>query len=349
MANREKHMTPTRSGTLAHIRIRGVLHRRHFPNGTAIVKVKQWLLKTELKYRGNPLAVPGTFEHDAARYLEIVKAMPTYAQRAQHVQEWITAFGTTPRDEITAAMIQQQLTIWRSTERQVKQRTKKGADQRYRTLILSAAAVNKRRTALMHLFTVLDGKAGQNPVRDVPKFSTPTEQPRGLDYATIRKIFTAMPASKSKARLMVMAYTGIPPAQMKRISPEDADLTGMTVSLVGRRKGRGTQGRLIPLTTAGVKAFQMMAREGAFGPFANSTLRVTFSRACRTALGRDGLTPYDLRHSFGTEVYRSSGDIRATQVLMGHSTPQLTHRYTLNAVEQRLTDALRQFGKRRRR
>jgi integrase len=61
-----------------------------------------------------------------------------------------------------------------------------------------------------------------------------------------------------------------------------------------------------------------------------------------TCQGRDGtgLRAYDLRHAFGTELYAKSGDIRATQVLMGHSTPQLTHRYTLAAVDPRVQAAI---------
>jgi len=54
----------------------------------------------------------------------------------------------------------------------------------------------------------------------------------------------------------------------------------------------------------------------------------------------DGVRPYDLRHSFGTAVYRASGDIRATQELLGHSAPALTARYTLGAVDDRLKAAV---------
>src|ERR1044071_7330944 len=97
-----KHLTPTASGTLAHIRIHGTLHRQHFIRGTDPQDMRTWLLKTELKYRGNPQAVKGTFEGDALRYLETVKAMPTFAKRKKHIEEWIAVFGTRRRDGITA-------------------------------------------------------------------------------------------------------------------------------------------------------------------------------------------------------------------------------------------------------
>jgi integrase len=344
MSRREKHQTKTKSGTLAHIRINGQLHRQHFNRETDPLTIKKWLLKTELKYRRTTSTQRGRFDADALAYLETVKAMPTFEQRKQHIEEWIAVFKDTPRDRITAADIQHQLNAWRTETRQVKQRAKAG-QTRTKSVTLSAASVNKRRTALMHLFTVLDGKSEPNPVRDVPKFTPPSEQPRGLSYDLIRAIFAAMPASKSKARLMVMAYVGLPPALIKQVEPHDVNEKLLTVAVHGRRKGRGTQGRVYPLTRDGVRAFQMMRREDAWGPFSHATLRVVFKRACKHALGRDNFTPYDLRHSFGTELYRASGDIRATQVLMGHSTPQLTHRYTLAAVDPRLLAALKTFGK----
>jgi integrase len=38
-------------------------------------------------------------------------------------------------------------------------------------------------------------------------------------------------------------------------------------------------------------------------------------------------TAYQCRHSFGTEIYASSKDIRVTQVLMGHASPATTAGY----------------------
>lgn len=343
---REKHMTPTRSGTLAHIRIHGQLHRQHFPHGTDPVKIRQWLLSVELKYRHASAKKTGRFADDAAAYLAAIAAMPTLAQRTQHIHEWTAVFGDRKRDNITPDEIRTQLHRWRTEPRDVRQPN----TTETRTLTLSAAAVNKRRTALMHLYSVLDGKAARNPVRDVPRFTEPAPAPRALAMPVVRAILDAVPACRNKARLMVLAYTGLPPAQIMQITAADVDLEHGTVAVPGRKKGRGTQGRILPLTPDGVAAFKLMAQEDAWGRFGGPSFRRSFERAYRKALKLAKAadvphTPYDLRHSFGTEVYRRSGDIRATQVLMGHSTPQLTHRYTLAAVDPRLIEALKDFGK----
>lgn len=319
----DKGITNTPYGFRASIRIRGKLHQKHFRRSTDRIEGRKWLLKTEIKYRrGSPTS--GRFDDDAARYLDTVTAMPTYQQRAQHIREWVAVFEHQKRDTITAAQITAQLHAWRAAGK-------------------SAASVNKRRSALMHLFTTLDGKAEPNPVKDTPKFQEPTPAPKALPYPWIARIFKAMVESKSKARLMVIAYTGIPHAQIQTIAAADVNFRARTVAVAGRQKGKGTGARIVPLTVDGVRAFKLMAKTQAWGSFSKSTLRVVFRRACKRALKREDFTPYDLRHSFGTEIYRSSGDIRATQILMAHSTPQLTHRYTLAAVDPRVAAAVQGF------
>lgn len=119
----------------------------------------------------------------------------------------------------------------------------------------------------------------------------------------------------------------------------------------GRKKGAGTSARAVPLTNEAVEALREFIACNAFGPFSHSSLWKTFSLARDAALEKYpkdrahllGLRPYDLRHSFGTALYTATGDIRATQLLMGHSRVEMTHRYTLGAVDQRLAGAIAAF------
>ena len=80
------------------------------------------------------------------------------------------------------------------------------------------------------------------------------------------------------------------------------------------------------------------------GPFSTSSAWRSFQRAC-AKLGLAGLRPYDLRHSFGTAVYAATGDLRATQKLLGHASRATTDRYTLAAVPERLQLAVGQTEK----
>ncbi len=317
----------TRTGYRAFIRLSvDRLASKRFPAHTPIPEMKQWREGQRVDFRRRPpVSRPSEgFAKDAESYLKAVAAMPSYDDRERDIQWWVEIFKERPREGIQSHEIAAALS----------------------SSTLSASSTNHRRTALAHLWRTLDGKAARNPIRDVPKRREPDAEPRGLSYDLIEKIFAAMEESKTKARLMVMAWTGIPPAQIKKIQPSDIELDSVYVR--GRAKGHGTKGRRVRLSPGGVTAFKAFMKADAFGPFSRSSMWKSFRLACKAVdpVKLKGVRPYDLRHSFGTAVYAASGDPRATQILMGHSRPEMTHRYTLGAVDEQVEKALIAFTKR---
>ena len=83
----------------------------------------------------------------------------------------------------------------------------------------------------------------------------PEPEPRGLPYSAVQTILDAMPdvgqaikgkprdsATKTKARLMLMAYAGFSPATIMRLRPKDVRRDAGAVFVAGRRKGKGARG-----------------------------------------------------------------------------------------------------------
>jgi len=54
MSHHASHCTKTKSGTLAHIRIHGTPHRKHFKKGTHPDIISQWLLKRRTSNSSSP-------------------------------------------------------------------------------------------------------------------------------------------------------------------------------------------------------------------------------------------------------------------------------------------------------
>jgi hypothetical protein len=54
MSHHASHCTKTKSGTLAHIRIHGTLHRKHFKKGTHPDIISQRLLKRRTSNSSSP-------------------------------------------------------------------------------------------------------------------------------------------------------------------------------------------------------------------------------------------------------------------------------------------------------
>lgn len=145
----------------------------------------------------------------------------------------------------------------------------------------------------------------------------------------------------TKLRLRVMAYVGVSQEELAGIAEGDLHLkdTEPWVRIKGRKKGKGTKSTAQPLTEQGAAALQALVDAGGLGSFSTSSMRTSFLRACRK-LGLHGLRPYDLRHSFATEIYAKTGDVKTAQLMMRHKDERTTQRYGKGAVPAVLAAAI---------
>jgi integrase len=328
-------------GIAATVKVGTLQREKRFAIDTPIRTIKGWQTDTRAALRKiAPTATRGTFAADAKRYLAAVAAMPTIKEREKQIALWTAEFGTRARYSITTVDVNTVLSRWLTQK-------------------LAPSTVRNRRTALAHVWTILDGKQAPNPVRDALLPALPDPEPRALTYTQIEAILNAMPdvgqgvagkarddASKTKARLAVIAYTGLPHALLKRLTPASIDWQIGTVTVPRRHKGKGVKTRTLKLTDAGLAALRHFADLECWGPFSNSSLWKSFRRACESLTGLDGVRPYDLRHSFATLVYAKTGDQKATSQLLMHApSSQMMDRYTIAAVEPRLKLAAGAFNR----
>ena len=318
------------TGYQAYVRIHGQLYTQHFPAGTGLDEMLSWRQHRKAKaVLGMEDQQVGAFASDCRRYLQAVQGMPTYQDRAYRIDQWRIALGgAKDRHLITSAEIRRVLEHW-----------KRGG--------LSHGSLNLRRTALLHLWTVLDGKSAPNPVKDVPRYREiqiplrlPTITQAEAAIAGIQKVgFTR--GAKSRARLRVLLWTGWPPAQLMKLQPEDVDWQGQTAYLSGRQKGRGVRGRRLPLLPQALSALQEFDAAEAWGRFSVQSLRKRLHDGCQRA--RPQVKPfrvYDLRHLFLTTIALTAKDDRVVAELAMHADIRQTRRYTEQSVDPRLTEAL---------
>lgn len=271
------------------------------------------------------------FADDARDYLsrDKVLKMPTCAERARHIGEWVAVFGNRERDHIQPHEIQRELDRMRA--------------------LLSAGSVNKRRTALMDLWTILDGRHQANPVKATKEYEEPEPEPRAPELALVLKILKAMPtqtdyAKKCKARLQVIAWTGWPHTIVKQLESSDLRYWKQGTAFVKRRKkGKGARARWLPLLPEAVKALREFHKVDAYGTFSNSSLHKRLTAVCKELkVGR--VRPYDFRHFFGTLIATITRDERAVQELMLLSTVEQARRYTAAATDPRVQAAVEEVA-----
>lgn len=335
----------TRTGWQVYVQVGGrFISERHPKTATlGALKARRDELRVEARQRhvarqARPQAHRGTLGADVRAYLAQVAAMPTVKCRARDLDAWLERFGDRPRASITAAEVREQLQIWRTVGPTMRyRRTKAGGQWVELKRGLSASACNHRRTALLHLFTILDGKGAPNPVRAVEAFVEPAPEPRGRPIELIGRVVARVTNPKHRARLQVLMWTGMRGnSELGKIEPHHVDLA-QQICYVPTAKG-GRQFRIIPLNQAGVDAWQEFIDADAWGPYDKEGLRAALRRAARAemqaaALERrdlprlDRIRVYDLRHSVATELLKNGADLADVQEFLGHTTPRMTRRY----------------------
>ena len=292
-----------------------------------------------------PKARAGTFASDVPDYLKARAAMPGIRERARHMALWVAEFGHLPSDHIKPHQIMAVRDRWLTVGPKLV--TVKGGTRAKPKIValdvpLSASQVNNRLRALENFYTVMFGRHGYNPVREVEEPKEPTGQARGLPYDVVEQIIGSLRQLGKKGdkrpsltalRLRAIAYTGLSHGELMRVTAADLHLDESPpwVRITGRGKGKGTTETAQPLTEQGAAALRALAAVQ-LGPFSRHPVRRAFAAAARR-LGLDA-RPYDLRHSFASEVLeKTGGNLPVTQLLMRHRSQATTLRYGQKAID----------------
>ena len=147
------------------------------------------------------------------------------------------------------------------------------------------------------------------------------------------------PPPPGETRLAVMPFTGLTQKQLKQLRPEDVFWRESAIRAPARSKGKGASAQVLPVTRRGLEALARFAEIDCWGTFSNESLNKSFKRACEK-VGLPGKRAYDLRHTFGTEMYRRTHDPLVVQQSMLHRSSETTRRYILGAVPDVLQRAV---------
>lgn len=313
MPRRLKNIRPWKGGWQAYTEIHDKTHSKGFPLSETVEEMRAWISRERDLHR-KPKAVRGSFGAEIAEYLTRVVAMPSYQQRAAHLELWAKALRPDRlRRTITTAEIDRVIQQW----------------------ILDGFAprtIRKRRMSLLSMWNKLDGKDAPNPVRSSQCPREPKDEARSIDYETIGRLFDVMRPSPTKTCLLVLAWTGLPPGLMDKIEKSDLNLAQKTLRVRPRRKGAGVEARTLPLIPQGVEALRQFDREKLYGRVSHHNMNALFHRAClKLTPPLEGFRAYDLRHSFLTMLYMVTRDLATVARFALHANVAMSQRYAMGA------------------
>jgi integrase len=187
-----------------------------------------------------------------------------------------------------------------------------------------------RRTYLNHLKAF--GKwLGVNLVEGIRKPPAPRSTPDPLPESDLKKLVDAEEGA-SRAWVLLGAFCGLRAHETAKLAVGDL-VAGDGDEIVLRVTGKGGRTDVIPVPPVVLKALDLTM----VGPLWPGIRPERVSRAVAAAASKLGIRMryHQLRHRYGTAVYRASGrDLLLTQRLMRHASPATTAGYAAVADDQ---------------
>lgn len=313
MPRKLKGIRRRRDGWRVTVRVNGRLYTKQFPIDKPVAEMRAWR-ELQVTTFGGGRRRDGSLRADVETFLARpeIAAQSYVHQTAAHLALWIAALGgDRPRVDITRDEIEAVLQRWLRT--------------------LAAPTVYHRRSALLSLYTTLDGAGTPNLVKDTTCPPSWIPRDHSVPYATLAAIIAAMPAwsypkkgirRPAVARIVarVIVEVGIRPVDLQRIRRPDLSWDAATLRWPASGKGRGVAARTLPLTPKGLEALRDFDAANAYGAFNPEAVGHSFKRAARRVAGDD--TPihlYALRHSVGADLYRVTRDLATVGRMLGHA------------------------------
>ena len=192
------------------------------------------------------------------------------------------------------------------------------------------------RNACVSFFTwaYRTGRIPTNPATEMPIVPASVPAPRPAPDRVV-KVGLATPSKRTQLMLRLSCEAGMRRAEVARIATTDVE-DGSGGAML-RVHGKGSKVRVIPISDDLALAIERGAaghtpgapRTGFLFPGQeDGHLSARWvGTLCADALP-GGWTMHTLRHRFATRAYRGSRNLRAVQVLLGHTSVATTQRYT---------------------
>jgi integrase len=187
-----------------------------------------------------------------------------------------------------------------------------------------------RRTYLNHL-QAFGRWLGVDLIQGIRKPAAPRSTPHPLPEDELARL-TAAAEGPHKAWILLGAFCGLRAHETAKIEREHLSVLGEG-EVVLRVTGKGGRTDTIPVPPVVLEALDL-SKQGRFwdGMRPESVSRVVASIAARVGIR---MRYHQLRHRYGTMVYRSSGrDLLMTQRLMRHASPATTAGYAAVADDR---------------
>lgn len=228
----------------------------------------------------------------------------------------------------------------------------------------ASSTINKKLAGITKYYAYCVKKQGlnSNPAMEATKQKIKKKDPKFLTEKEVTKLLNAVRKDKRRgvkeeakirdyAMLKILVAGGLRVSELCKLKPEHIDFENQVLYVVG---GKGDKDRAIPLGQSTIEAIKeyisvrdvfspkvdniFVANSGK--PFNRTSMNQKLKVYCDIA-GLDAINihPHTLRHTCATITYSGSGNIRAVQDLLGHTSTEMVSKY-IHMVESQVRDVV---------
>ena len=161
-----------------------------------------------------------------------------------------------------------------------------------------------------------------NPTDKTDSIKVPKGLPRPVPPEHVPAIIACAADEPTRLIIALAAYAGLRRAEIARLHVDDVAFYPQPILIV--RSGKGAKDRTVPIAES-LQVLLEPHRRGRYVPLSADRVGKVGAAHLR-ACGFD-CTLHQLRHSFGTEMYRITKDLKAVGRLMGHESTATTELY----------------------
>ncbi len=176
-----------------------------------------------------------------------------------------------------------------------------------------------------------------NPLAAVDRPRIKEKEIKYLKHNQVMKLIDSIPEEESRDRLIIrLIYaTGVRVSELCSMDIGDIDFEDYTI----RVRGKGGKFRVVFVDEDTLEEIESFSAGRIAGPlFLGQQGRAISPRTVQHIFKKwapEGITPHKIRHSYASELYKRSKNLRVVQENLGHSSIQTTEIYLHTDVDER--------------
>jgi len=184
-------------------------------------------------------------------------------------------------------------------------------------------------------FLYTQGAVVANPVIGIERPRIKQQEVKYLKHSQVLRLIDSVPDDRDKLIIRTIYATGVRVSELCNINIEDIDFEEHTI----RIRGKGDKIRIVFVDDDTLEAIRKFTGNQIVGPlFVGQQGKNISPRAIQHIFRHyapEGITPHKIRHSYASELYRRSKNLRVVQENLGHTSIKTTEIYLHTDIDER--------------